>query len=338
MIRNLGIYSFLVLALTTCISPLEYEPDESENVIVVNGYITDQPGPHFVEISRIAPFKRITQGGYIEPIEEAEVRLLDQNGSNIALFEDRPGRYATPSFFSGIAGRQYQLEISTKEGVFIESQVEELITGPEIDTVFTRFKLLPTSDEFGFRSGLEVISQWKDPAGERNFHMWTRQRGIYKIRTAPPPPGPPCCAVCWIMDIQEQIRVHEDLRQDGEVISETALFIEDDGKRFRIRYWIDLEQLTLSAEAYEFYRILKSQLDISGSIFDPPPAEIKGNLYSTDESLTVIGHFGAFGAQRKSIFLDRELVEQRQNEPILRIHCQNLDHSSTEEPDFWEDE
>lgn len=328
----------LISFLSACVTPLDFEVAEPEKTIVVDGFISDLPGPHLIQITYMAPFRRVSDGGTVYPVKGADVEVISESGSRIQLIEIRDGRYETPPVFQGIAGDKYQLRIVTADGVQIESAFHELVKGPELDTVFTRFKKLPSSDEYDFRSGIEVIAQWKDPAGERNFHLWTRHQGIYKIITSPPSPPPNCCAICWITDVSDQINVHEDLRQDGELIKETALFIEDDGRRFRERYWVELQHLTITPEAYEFYKTLKSQLDIEGSIFDPPVAEIKGNLQvSNDENVAVLGYFGAFGAQKKSFYINRELIEERQPEYIIYDFCQFLLNSNPVKPTFWKD-
>lgn len=78
-------------------------------------------------------------------------------------------------------------------------------------------------------------------------------------------------------------------------------------------YFLHLEvsQLALSAEAFEYMDAIKKPTESTGSIFDPPPTFIRGNLFNAgDEEDIVLGYFYAGGASRKDLAIDRSVTGQ----------------------------
>ncbi len=46
----------IALMLSTCITPVDLNPEEPDNILVVDGFITDQEGIFEVTISRLSKF------------------------------------------------------------------------------------------------------------------------------------------------------------------------------------------------------------------------------------------------------------------------------------------
>ncbi len=123
---------------------------------------------------------------------------------------------------------------------------------------------------------------------------------------------------------------------NGNLVTNLAAFIEDDGRRYTDKYYITVQQLSISEEAYLFFDLLDNQLSINGDIFDPPPATILGNMISLknpDEN--VIGYFMATDVAIKSIFIPKEILGDRQILKVINDDCRVLLNSTAQQPSFW---
>lgn len=328
------------LNLTTCITPLDVEPSDFEDFLVVEGFITDDFGPHRIRISRVTEFSGVLQGGVFF-IEEADVKIIDQEGQStvlkrISVTEKRQGScgfflatvltdYQTPETFKGEIGSTYTLEFSTKDGEIYRSAPQTMMPTPPIDSLNIAFKELPSLNLDEPESGVEVLATWQDPVEQENYYFW-RINGIYRIYT-PPFPGRICCIYdtdglaehCWIHEknIKGNELTFSDERTNGQEITLPVGLIMDDGLRFgnqivsaQRQYYIEVEQYMISEDAYEFNKRVKTLNEINGEIFDPPPLGVSGNIHNTNDSEEiVIGYFGAYSKQTKDVFVPRSLLK-----------------------------
>src|SRR5581483_8560589 len=112
--------------LCSCVDSIEISPSFLPT-LVVEGLITDQPGPYVVTISRAVP---VTQDAQLQtpPIYEsgATVVIQDDQGNRETLIEKSSGSYYT-SFFQGIVGRTYSISIKTIDGSTYESIPETML-------------------------------------------------------------------------------------------------------------------------------------------------------------------------------------------------------------------
>lgn len=336
---------FILLITTTCVSPVDIEPKEFAPSLVVEGFITDDFGPHSIEITRLAKFAGVLDGGVIRRVD-AIVHIIDDLGRSVELtrrgvirkelFNEPPGcnpnlafpavqtRFMTPSSFKGEAGRTYTLEIQVGDDIY-RSSPQLMLTTPAIDDLQLAFKSVPTLNEVTPGSGIDVIASWNDPVGS-DFYSW-RINGIYRINT-PPLGGTSCCLYdptdggainCWIQEqnIEGNVRALADRFFDGQQASVKVGFIQDNGLRFANtevpaakQYYVEVEQSRISEAAFNFIQKIDVITSINGEIFDPPPLSIRGNIFNTSDSEEqVIGFFGAYSVQKKDIFVTRDMLE-----------------------------
>ncbi len=105
-------FVFLILGLvSSCISP--YQPDTQSigRALVVEGLITDQPGPYAVNLTQTADY---TYSGLNLLVSGATVTLSDNAGNREVLREVSAGYYQTAATgIRGTAGRSYKIAIRT---------------------------------------------------------------------------------------------------------------------------------------------------------------------------------------------------------------------------------
>ena len=98
----------IYLGISGCIDPFDPEvPENNQAFMVVDGIITDQPGPYTVKISRSTSLK-----GDSDLVTDAEVSIEVQNGGTETLVETHDGVYETRGL-QGETGKSYRLTINS---------------------------------------------------------------------------------------------------------------------------------------------------------------------------------------------------------------------------------
>ncbi len=348
--RYLNLIIIFLCAMTSsrCISPIEQDLDEPLKILVVEGFIDDDFGPHEVQISMIAKFASAANGGSIERVD-ANVRIFDDLGNSfplrrrteerIDLFNRCPevgclqgvsrteviSNYLTSPDFRGVAGRSYTLEIQLNDGSLYLSKSQRIPESPLIDSIFVQFAEISADNKRQPTTGVEVFASWQDDPNEENFYFW-QINGTYKIET-PDRTSPTICCLylndgfgqsCWVEEnnIPGATGPFVDNFVDGNQVIGLIGFVEDDGRRFASlevppnkQYYVEAEQFVMNEEAFRFFNNIDILSEINGEIFDPPPIGSQGNIINvTDPNEEVVGFFGAFGKRTASTFVPRSML------------------------------
>src|SRR6188472_4089784 len=100
-VRNILLFILLV-AVGACVDPLKVADIPVPNGIVVDGAITDQPGPYTVKL-----FSTQSLEGDLDKqnyIHGATITIHDDHGSTTTLTENEKGVYTTAESFQGRIG------------------------------------------------------------------------------------------------------------------------------------------------------------------------------------------------------------------------------------------
>jgi len=97
-----------------------------------------------------------------------------------------------------------------------------------------------------------------------------------------------------------------------------------------------LLQLNFSQDAFRFLRLVKQQFTISGSVFDPPPANIRGNIISLDDPEEVVfGFFIAAGESQQRVYIKKSQLDFVQNKAIIPDDCRVVPGARLQPPFDW---
>lgn len=360
----------VMLSLLACVDPIDFEVPPANEQIVVEGQITDAPGPYHVKLS-----KALSIGSYIrspEPLLNAQVTLFDDEGRSETLIEQGGGLYSTAGLIRGEVGHRYHIRIETQGKIF-ESEPDLLSAAGSVTDIRYEFEARTKTLSFGdVRDDIFNIYIDADagPPGE-NFVRW-RFTGTYKVITNPElhetialefwyKTPLPCsgyvvipfipggkldkrtectCCTCWANHYESAPQLSDTQLINGsefrnvkvaEVPINTATFYD--------RYLVQIEQISLSRNAFEFFRLIRAQKEGTMSLFQPPSAEIIGNLKAVNNSTPIAGLFYASSVTLKTLFILPNAVPYPL--PPINLATQECytyyDHASTEKPALWED-
>ena len=357
--------AIVLLLLGGCINPIDLPVRDAQPLLVVEGFVTNESGPYTVRLSRSANFEGVSigSGGIIDPEFNASVALRDESGFLVPFNEVRNGYYQSSPEFRAEVGEVYSLLIITSDGEEYLSSPVSIPQGAEIDSIITRFDQKPSINEFDFATGVNVFVEFQDDPDNNNFYLSYTSNGVFPWTAHPElasiNPNFPCptgetvecfryerdyfqpsevaASRCYVPEARPfDFTLNSDLFQNGAKITTQAAFIEDDGKRFEFSYRVKINFLTISPEAFGFYNRLASQLSITGDIFDPPPAEILGNIINIGGTGgDAVGYFGAYYSSSKQIYIERDFLDIKQAKVKWAGECVNLDSSTVVRPSDW---
>lgn len=352
-----------LLLAASCITPIDFEVPGSGSLLVVDGSITNRPGPYTVKL-----FKSfVIDNRYENPVAEfgAKVTLFDDQGNSEELTETDKGIYKTKGLVNGQLGRAYHITIRTREGKEYFSEPEKIEDPGQLDSLYFDY-VSETRIENGVEVPYRGFRMFVDAAGskEENLIRW-RWTGTYEILTFPelhvkitdrgpvadPLPcsgykvgdngliktGPCLCCTCWINMYQDRpLLSDEQFINAGDFRRVPLAFIPLDRRLFYNKFHFEVEQLSLSRTAYEFWKAVRDQRDGSASLFQPPNAKARGNIRSKDGE-EVLGLFSVGGVSIRSLFLNQSFAPDKVL-PIdtIKGSCLKVDPTSTiNRPEFW---
>lgn len=360
------IYIYL---LSSCVTP--YEVTTSfQPAIVVEGMITDQPGPYVVNLSNTIPVNN--QMYETSVVQGATVVIHDDQGLTETLVEKSPGSYYTTSI-QGVVGRSYYITISTGDGNSYQSTPEKLL--PVGDFSDLRYEFVQNESggsnyQISSTNGFNIFLD-SEVLPEQEGRVWWRWTGTFHIFTYPSlhtrpsdgkvivqlPDPIPCsgyyvfrgalmgptgrctCCDCWVSEYN-QVPLISDSRfiNNGKVKSMQVAFVEANRRTLYEKYHLEVEQMSVSQTVYDFWKNVKQQKSNSSNLFQTPPPKTKGNVVATSEkAIPVIGYFAASSVKVRAIDMTKlDLPYPMQTIDTLTMSCtQAYKNASTIKPIFW---
>lgn len=344
------IYLLLLFPLG-CIDPYKVEVPEGERLLTIEGYITTDPGPHVIRLTRTDTYGSVFEG-LIRPVGQARVGVRDSEGLVTFLTELTQGVYQTPAGFSAKVGLSYSLQIDLQDGKSYSSLPERVSPVPKIDSVSYRSIQIATDNRLMDRYGVQLFSHFKDPGDQNNFYYWRNGPATYLLVANPElytlpdthPTNPrgaapkDCCAICFQNDNPrvQSFAIASDEDFNGLDTKIPVNFIEDDGLRFKDTYRAEIQQMSVTPGAHRFLKLIEQQLGITGSVFDQPPANIRGNIINLDNpDEVVLGYFIAAAVDTKQIYIKKNNLEFLNTPSIIPDDCRTIEGALTQPPSGW---
>jgi hypothetical protein len=344
------VLTWSLMALIGCVMPFEADFKEQPQGLIVQGYISNATGPYFIRLNRPAEY---AFRGFNDIVKNATVYLTDDAGGRYA-FEEIPGGrgdYRSVNF-KGAIGRSYQLHIEIGDKRYASS-VEQIRPVSAIERVYEEpFRTFDASNR-SVQGGWNVYIDTQDPAETENYYRWNWihynfvfQCGIGRDRNQNPQYYIPCCTNCWNIvrcTGTDCINLATDRLVNGKKIARQKVAVVPIG--CRDKYYIEIEQQSLSREAYAYWSGLQRLINNTGGVFDTAPTALPGNIRClTDPTENVFGFFAAVGVSRVGHFVDRTQGERSNCPPFLPgrepsppcIECKNDLFQTSQRPEFWE--
>ncbi|NQV52658.1 MAG: DUF4249 domain-containing protein [Flavobacteriales bacterium] len=306
-----GFIYMALLLLVRCVDPFVLENEKYDERIVVEGTITNEPGPHQVKISQTSPLDQVIY----RPLQGCVVSVIDGSGTIYPFIEQEAGSYLSDSAnLKGVVGERYRLEIKTPDGKSYESSWEQILPPIAIDDIKEEYEEREDPDiplgRFGFQFYVDAADVVRD-----TVNLLWQVDATYEYRAdlkidfyydgvLRPFPQRDLFYTCYKTFRVPEIFTFTTSAQDGFEVKDQALHYEDTQTRaLTYKYTLNVRQLHLGKRAYAFWDELKQLKDLQGEVFDRQPFQVNGNITSVEnENDKALGYFMAAGVSNRREF------------------------------------
>lgn len=343
-IKNTILYLLITISITACVDKYWPEIDKYENLLVVDGMLTNDDDPTVVKLSISTALDR-TQ---ITPVTGANLHLSTLTGNSFIYFtETEPGTYQVidPSF-KGEINQWYQLYIELQDGRQYASDLCKLEAPSPIDSVYG---IAERQEIAGYDHDLQGIQFYIDnhsPNADTSYFLW-RCTQTYEYKATftldyiwegyPIAVGnPDSLQTCWRTKNVDEIFTYSTKNLTTPVITHYPInFTSTETKMLSIRYSLLVNQLNISQSAFNFWDALRQQNIEQGSLYTRQPIQIRGNIQNLDNpDEPVLGYFTVAGITKKRIFTNRPSSVQFYY-PICEPDFETITMIGASTPLFW---
>jgi hypothetical protein len=315
-----------LLAFTaSCIDP--YNPkvtDANVDYLVVDGFINSK-GATTIKLSHTFNLSSKAQ----PPAEkQARMYIEDERGAQYALTESTTaaGTYTSAPRTLDPATK-YRLHFFTKVGKEYASDYTEVKNTPPIDT------LTWNTDSHG----LTVNVSTHDDTNKSVYYRWNFEetweytsafRSVYEYKGGQMIPRRDNIYDCWGSNSSNTIKLANTTRLTKDaLINSPLLTIPPTSVKLRIKYSILVKQCAQTPEEYKYWEILQKNTESIGTLFDPLPSQLTGNVHCINEpDVPVLGYVGAYSVTEKRMFVSRNQLPREWRTFITGYeNCINMD-------------
>lgn len=275
------------------------------NYLVVEGFIDNGTTPTHIRLTRT---RRLGLEARIVPEFKAKVSVVGEGNESYALTEGNEGDYFATLTLDN--AKQYSLQIKTADGNEYRSAAVSLKKAPLIDSVYWQKN----------QEGVQIYLTTHDPQNNTKYYRWEYEEtweyhmydtsffefkpNLLKVV----PRDTPLVNVCWRTLLSNKILLGSTEKFTADLIHAFPLVKivqdSDDAWKLGALYSILVKQYAFSKEAFAYWLNMKKNTEQLGSIFDPQPTEIKGNITCVNNPAeTVIGYISAGTSATQRIFV-----------------------------------
>jgi len=276
-----------IILLTLCGCEQIINPDlpERDPRLVVSGLITNEKSFYYIYLTRTTKytFKYDLKNEVFET--GASVIVSDNEGNSDTLNEISPGNYRThKNKLQGVIGRSYQLNITTVNGKRFQSDMEEMVDVPKIDSIYferDKNKRSPDNPDYYL---YDIYIDWHEPGNETNYYLrsmsyfWSGQ---------------------WHDNVQWNW-VFNDKYINGNFLQKDNV-----NESYGGIYWtFKLNQYSLTKRAYDFWNLVHEQTQEGDSPGSAVP--LIGNIFNVDDPNDyALGYFQVSALTAASIYINK---------------------------------
>lgn len=330
---------------------IDFKTERTAGQLVIDGSIVNGSGPFTLYLGSTASTNRRTM-----PVEGATVSLFDDRGA-MATYQDRgEGQYVIPrQQFLAEIGKTYFIRIELSNGAVYESERETMPKlSAQLDSIHFDFGERQELNEYGNNRIIPIVNAYVDvtvspEAGAGAFFRFDVDE-VYRLSPTdfPDPFGaiPPECYIFTRPDLStfELLSVNRDQLTPIAGLQVASARLDF---RFDEKHYFNVYLRSLTEGAYTFWDQLDQTISAVGTIFDTPPAPVRGNIYNVnDPDESVLGYFSAMSSDtiraallpEDTPFLPRnecQYSEVKNEYPARCLNCLSVPGSSYERPEYF---
>lgn len=271
------------------------------------GYLVVDGVLHIGQDSTVITLSRTRNLDSIIPIPElqAQVMVVGESSDVYPLQEQGNGKYVT-DHLNLAYNKNYQLKIITADSREYLSDTFPAKQTPPIDSVTWRQDSV----------GVHIYVNTNDPQNNTRYYRWDYDE-TWQYHTAYETffdyvngqiiqrPTDQLIYTCWQSDHSTDIQIASSIKLANDIIYENPISVIPNGdEKLSVKYSILVKQYAVTPTSYDYWQNLKKNTQQLGTLFDPQPSEIIGNMHAVNNpNEPVLGFIGACNVQQKRIFI-----------------------------------
>ena len=326
-----------------------YEPHietKTTGLLVVEGFLNSGQGPTTIRLSRSSDLEHTT----LIPEFSAQVNVEGEDGSRFPFVESGNGEYSIAQLTLN-NGIKYRVHIRTADGKEYTSDYTPVNYTPLIDSITWQRE----------NDGLRLYANARDPQNDTKYYQWKyeetweihsayytsikyirdtiRTNAVTDLVYRMPDQNPDTTLYkCWNTLNSSTIILGSTEKLTSDIVYLPVQYIEPKSEKLSVLYSINLRQYAISHDNYLFLQKMKKNTEQLGTIFDPQPSEISGNIHClADPGEVVIGFIEVTQEQVKRIFISNSQVPGWNYDPgcVETIIDNNLDSIAKHGSDLY---
>lgn len=313
----------LVLLMAGCREEIPLTSREVDVRLVVEGMITDEPGPYAVRLSLTSALGETGS----QSMSGCTVTITDNEGYTEVLAETDDGVYLThPAGIRGVPGKEYMLAVETPDGRKYETPFEKMENPVPIENVYSELQYQEAEDyPFGL-PGFQFYTDSEASSADGNYFLWrlteTFQYNLdYKlyaiyydgeifVNNIDTISGYDTLFTCWkTQNVNTFYTGKTNNLTEPKITRQPLHFVGTDSKRLSVRYSLEVQQYSISQDSWGFWTSMQEQISGQNFLVAKQPYNPVGNVTNVeDPDETVLGHFTVASVTRKRIFMDRPVL------------------------------
>jgi hypothetical protein len=296
---------FFAVLLGACLDP--YNPPaiaNAEKYLVVDGFINSGQGKTTFKLSYTRDLGDTVKSNY--PI--GKVYVEGESAGSFELLSKGNGIFEADQLTLN-PSEHYRLHIKLTDGKEYYSEFVEVKSTPAIDELAWE-----KSDD-----GVKIFVSSHDGSSKTRYYQWKYnetwefhsafysslkyQNKEFVSRTQAEE-----IYTCYQSDYSKSIAVGSSELLEQDIIHKFPLLSvsASNSDKLSVRYSVLVQQYAITKEAFQYWNNLKKVTEDLGSLFDPQPSVVIGNLKNVqDPSEPVIGFVSVSSAVEKRIYISR---------------------------------
>lgn len=299
------VFFFLLgmLAFSSCVDEINLTAENSSEALVIDAWFGNDTANNFVKIYRTAPYFSGAISPNYNPEVEMEVYVESEDGDRFDYFlkDSSQIEYKMRTSVAVIPAKNYRLIVKKENQLAYQSDWSVMPPKGEVEKVWTKsfekLKLIQSGTGQFFQTAVvaEVFLDFYD-IEMKEIGFLTETNGVTEMFTKQDPElelQVECLCSCYI--IVDNIHQGMSLSPNNLVDGKTTVSIGEVPMNSVGRFSFETKITTLSKQGLEYLAQVDGQQRTSGSIFDPAPSRLLGNISNLDSSEEkVLGGFFTF--------------------------------------------
>jgi len=314
-VNKFHILLLFLLVCASCIVPYEPEINDTQEVMVISGSITDKPGFHYVTVSVSAPYNEPEP----KPVSGCVVSVEDEGGDLRVYNEQIPGLYEVllEAEFLGV-GKTYSLSVLTPSGEEYRSDYDTLLACPPVDSIYYEIQSQGTSDPDITYHGLQFYNDLVGDTDVARSFRWRLQEtweytapygagAIFDEDGFREFDGTPIYRCYMTLRIRDLYTASTRALAENRINKNALNYVSNQSPRLFKQYSLLVEQQSLSNDAFAYWDQMKTSASEGGGLYETQPSSTIGNIYNIRRpEEKVLGCFYATQIQEKRITLKND--------------------------------